>query len=153
MKNAKQEAEQTVQIFISYDHKINKLFKIKPPKNVSFHHYICLTLTTISEAFYSTYFLIPILSVIITHALVIRTEFTARVLARCVSWELDSLETDNLIELPEEEKNEIFKISCEETNETGFMYTRTMLLVRSFVLIFLIYFATLGITYKFILSL
>jgi hypothetical protein len=83
---------------------------------------------------------------VITHELVIRKELISRVIARCVSLELDSLKRNDSLEIPNEEKEDIFKISFEETNETGFMYTRSALLIKSAVLLFLIYYATIGLS-------
>lgn len=140
------EIDQTVEMFKYYDNKLNKVYTIKPPRNVYFHHYICLILTTVFEVFNSTYFIIPILSIVITHELVIRKELISRVIARCVSLELDSLKRNDSLEIPNEEKEDIFKISFEETNETGFMYTRSALLIKSAVLLFLIYYATIGLS-------
>jgi hypothetical protein len=134
-------AEQTVEIFSYYENRFNKTFILKAPSNILTQHYMLIVFLSIFETYYTSNFVIPILVALFTQFLCIRSLYKTRVIAKCIH-----LEMDNEDEISEEDKEDIFKICCEEMNSLGFLYTRSVLIIKSCVLMFLVYYATIGLS-------
>tara|TARA_B100000963_G_scaffold334854_1_gene328426 strand:- start:5639 stop:6073 length:435 start_codon:yes stop_codon:yes gene_type:complete len=136
-----------VDTFKYYNDEFDKFSKIPYVRNIEFHHYALLTILTIIETQFSTYFILPILTLIITQFLFIKTELKVRVVQKCVGDEMTCTEEKD-DELDENDRYELF-ISCyNSAKSTGFMYTRLVLFLKSFALMFLIYFATIGFLFE-----
>jgi len=141
----KPDIEKIVETTKYYQDKLNdsQLFNI--PNHPKIHHYILLVAVSVLETRFNTYFVLPISAIFMTHLMVIRQEFNTRVLAQCVSEELEILHTNPDANLTNNEREIIFYDISGMVSDTGFKYTRSLLLIRSFILAFLIYYATIGL--------
>ena len=135
-----------VDTFKYYSNQFDKISKIPYIQQAETHHYAILSILTIIETQFSTYFILPIISAMITQQLFIANELKNRVVQKCVGDEMDC--TDGQCELDIEERNKLFMSSYKSAKSTGFLYTRGVLIIRSIVLMFLIYYATLGLYYS-----
>lgn len=121
-----------------YDNLFDELGGIQIPRYVKIHHYLGIIIFSILETQINTFFILPLVSMLFTHSLVIRAEYRNRIIERCIG---EEMEIDSLTN----HDRDIIFYDCEAAvSATGFLYTRGVLLVRSLVLIFLIYYATLG---------
>jgi len=122
-----------------YDNLFDEMGGIKIPRHVKIHHYLGIVIFSILETQINSFFIIPLMLMLFTHHLVIRAEYKSRIIERCIGEEFEIESLTNF------DRDVIF-YDCEAAvSETGFIYTRTVLLARSLVLIFLIYYATLGL--------
>ena len=148
--------DQQIETFINsikyYNKKFDKYCGIPIPKNIEIHHYILTILTTIIEVHINTFFILPILSLSITQYLFIKNEHKNRTLGYCINYEeehLSKLESkygyDDPDYILDDERDEWFISLYKSASDTGFLYSRGVLLLKSVTLIFLIYFATTGI--------
>lgn len=133
--------EQKIGIFNYYENKFNKTFILKAPNNMLTHHYMLIVFLSIFETYYTSNFIIPISIALFTQFLCIRSLYKTRVISKCIH-----LEMDNEDETTEEDRDDIFKICCEEMDSVGFLFTRSILVIKSCVLMFLVYYATIGLS-------
>ena len=122
-----------------YDKLFDEESWIKIPRYVNVHHYLGIVITSIIETQANTFFILPLVLMLFTHYLVIQQECKTRIIDRCLSEEAELEPLTNF------DRDVMFYDYKEAVLETGFIYTRTILLVRSLILIFLIYYATLGL--------
>ncbi len=133
--------EQKIGIFNYYENKFNKTFILKAPNNILTHHYMLIVFLSIFETYYTSNFIIPISIALFTQFLCIRSLYKTRVISKCIH-----LEMDNGDKTSEEDRDDIFKICCEEMDSVGFLFTRSILVIKSCVLMFLVYYATIGLS-------
>lgn len=136
--------EKTIGIFNCYENKFNKTFILRAPSNILTHHYMLIVFLSIFETYYTSNFIIPISIALFTQFLCIRSVYKTRVISKCIHLEMDN--TDNGDEISEEDRDDIFKICCEEMDSVGFLYTRGILVIKSCILMFLVYYATIGLS-------
>lgn len=137
--------EKLLEVAPYYVNKVECSQLIKIPPRMKTHHFILVVILSAFETQLNTYCILPILGIFISHLAVIKDESNGRVISRCIDEELDLLESIPDCTLTEEDKNIIFNDISAAVSDTGFIYTRSVLLTRSYVLGFLIYFSTLGI--------
>lgn len=124
-----------------YHSKIKEAQFIRIPNNVEIHHYIIVIFFSIFETQFNTHFILPFILITLSHFMVIRGVYEERVLTRCVSEELNYSKN----KVTKEDRENILDNISKAVLDTGFGYTRTILIVKSFILGFLVYYATIGI--------
>ena len=132
-----------IDTFKYYNKEFDKISKVPNIDKVEIHHYAILSILTIMETGFSTYFILPIVVAFITQHMYISNELKNRVVKKCVGDEMHC--TNGECGMEDDERYKLF-ISCyDSAKSTGFIYTRGVLILRSIVLMFLIYFATIGL--------
>ena len=121
-----------------YDNLLDDLNRIQIPKYVRIHHYLGIIIFSVCETQVDSFFILPLISMLFTHHFIVKAEYRSRVIERCMEEEM------NMESLTNHDRDIIFHDCENAVSATGFLYTRGVLLVRSLVLIFLIYYATLG---------
>jgi len=145
MNNLNLNIDKLTNIFPHYLKRVDNSQLIKIPNNFKTHHFIWVVIISAFEVKLNTNFILPILGIFVSHLVVIKDEFNFRVLQKCVDEELELLESVPGSHTTEELRDIIFNDIKEHVSRTGFIYTRSVLLLRSYVLSFLIYFSSLGI--------
>ena len=145
MNNLNLNIDKLTNIFPHYLKRVDNSQLIKIPNNFKTHHFIWVVIISAFEVKLNTNFILPILGIFVSHLVVIKDEFNFRVLQKCVDEELELLESVPGSHMTEELRDIIFNDIKEHVSRTGFIYTRSVLLLRSYVLSFLIYFSSLGI--------
>jgi 6-pyruvoyl-tetrahydropterin synthase len=145
MNNLNLNIDKLTNIFPHYLKRVDSSQLIKIPDNFKTHHFIWVVIISALEVKLNTNFILPILGIFVSHLVVIKDEFNFRVLQKCVDEELELLESVPGSHMTEELRDIIFNDIKEHVSRTGFIYTRSVLLLRSYVLSFLIYFSSLGI--------
>ena len=128
-----------------YVNKVENSQLIKIPVNMKTHHFILVIALSIIETQLNTYGILSILGIFISHLAVIRSESNYRIVSRCIDEELDLLSSIPDSKLTKEDRDIIFNDISAAVSNTGFLYTRSVLLIRSYILSFLVYFSTIGI--------
>ena len=139
------DVEKLIEAAEYYYSKTKEAQSIKVPDNVKIYHYATVIFFSIFETQFNTYLIFPFILIVISHFMVIKGECEERVLARCVSEELNRFEIDPKTCITNEDRENIFDSISEAVSDTGFGYTRTVLIAKSLILGFLVYYATIGI--------
>lgn len=132
--------EKFVDAFVYYEKEFDKIAIIKVPRLMVFHHYAIIIITSYIEAFFSTGFMVPVISVLITQYLVISRERKIRTIEICIDKEVSFYE-ENISDI---DRSLIFDQTKSEVFEIGFLYSRIILVLKSLALIFLVHYATIG---------
>lgn len=139
------DVEKLVEITPHYINRVENSQMIKLPERMKIHHFIFVIALSAIETQLSTYFILPILGIFISHLAVIKDESNYRIISRCIDEEMELLKSVPGSNLTEEDRDIIFYDISAAVSETGFIYTRSVLLARSYILSFLVYFSTIGI--------
>lgn len=128
-----------------YYNKLEEVQSIRIPANVRVHHYIIVVISSIFETHFNTYFIIPLVLITLAHFMVIKSEYEDRVITRCVSEELDILKINPETIVTNKDRDVIFNDISASVSDTGFIYTRISLIIKSLILGFLVHYATIGL--------
>ena len=132
--------EKFVDAFVYYEKEFDKITAIKIPRLMIVHHYAMIVIASYIEALFSTGFIFPMGSIVITQYLVILKERKVRTIENCIDREV-SLNEENISDI---ERSLIFNQTKSEVFEMGFLYSRIILVSKSLALMFLMYYATIG---------
>ncbi len=132
--------ERFVDAFVYYEKEFDEITAIKVPRLMIVHHYAMIVIASYTEALFSTSFIFPMISILITQYLVILRERKKRTIENCIDREV-SLNEENISNL---KRSLIFNQTKSEVFEMGFLYSRIILVLKSLTLMFLMYYATIG---------